>query len=65
MGMVHDIIEAGGKEAALRADIERAVVEAASLYMADESVGMGFLYSGWCQAALPHRRLPDEHPGDR
>jgi len=62
MGMVHDIIEAGGKEAALRADIERAVVEAASLYMADESVGMGFLYSGWCQAALPHRRLPDEAP---
>jgi Plasmid encoded RepA protein len=62
MGMVHDIIEAGGKEAALRADIKRAVVEAASLYMADESVGMGFLYSGWCQAALPHRRLPDEAP---
>ncbi|WP_043367313.1 hypothetical protein [Belnapia sp. F-4-1] len=60
MGTVHDILEAGGKEAALRADIERAVVEAASLYMADESAGIGFLYSGWCQAALPHRRLPDE-----
>ncbi|WP_328702782.1 replication protein RepA [Belnapia mucosa] len=62
MGTVHDILEAGGKEAALRADIERAVVEAAALYMADESAGIGFLYSGWCQAALPHRRLPDEDP---
>lgn len=59
MGAVHDIIEAQGKAAALQADIDRAVVEAASLYMADEDSGIGFLYSGWCQAALPHRRLPD------
>jgi hypothetical protein len=28
--------------------------------MADEDNGIGFLYSGWCQAALPHRRLPDD-----
>jgi hypothetical protein len=27
--------------------------------MADEESGIGFLYSGWCQTALPHRRLPD------
>ena len=60
MGTVHDILEAGGKAAALQADFERAVVEAAALYMADESAGIGFLYSGWCQAALPHRRLPDD-----
>ena len=59
MGSVHDIIEAHGKKAALEADLDRRVVEAAAQYMADEDSGMGFLYSGWCQAALPHRRLPD------
>jgi Plasmid encoded RepA protein len=28
--------------------------------MSDEDRGIGCLYSGWCQAALPHRRLPDD-----
>lgn len=60
MGTVHDILEAQGKAAALKADLGRPVVEAASLYMSDEAGGIGFLYSGWCQAALPHRRPPDE-----
>ena len=27
--------------------------------MGDEDSAIGYLYSGWCQAALPHRRLPD------
>ena len=40
-------------------NLERGLVEAASAYMADEEGGIGYLYSGWCQAALPHRRLPD------
>ena len=62
MGQVHDILEARGKQAALQLDFGRNVVEAASAYMADEDGGIGFLYSGWCQAALPHRRLPD-HKG--
>jgi len=60
MGTVHDIIEARGKQAAIQSDFDRAVVEAAAVYMADEGSGLGFLYSGWCQAALPHRRLPDD-----
>jgi hypothetical protein len=59
MGMVHDIIEVSGKQAALDARVERPVVEAAAQYMADEEGGIGFLYSGWCQAALPHKRLSD------
>ena len=59
MGTVHDIIEARGKKGALESDIDRSVVEAAARYMADEDTGIGFLYSGWCQAALPHKRLPD------
>ncbi|MDO9712829.1 replication protein RepA, partial [Paracraurococcus lichenis] len=60
--MVHDILDADGKAAALRTDINQHVVEAAAGYMADESAAIGFLYSGWCQAALPHRRLPDDAP---
>jgi Plasmid encoded RepA protein len=60
MGEVHDLIERSGKRAALlMADLDRQVVEAAAAYMADEDAGTGFLYSGWCQAALPHRKLPD------
>src|SRR6476659_5422524 len=60
MGTVHDLIEARGKAGTLAFDFDRPVVEAAATYMADEDSGIGFLYSGWCQAALPHRRLPDE-----
>ncbi|WP_439548892.1 replication protein RepA [Falsiroseomonas sp.] len=62
MGTVHDLIEAQGKKAALSADFARNVVEAAAAYMSDDEAGVGFLYSGWCQAALPHRRLPDDQP---
>jgi hypothetical protein len=60
MGMVHDIIEHNGKQGALLADLDRREIEAAAAYMADEGDGIGFLYSGWCQAALPHRKLPDD-----
>ena len=28
--------------------------------MSEEDGGVGFLYSGWCQAALPHKRLMDD-----
>lgn len=58
MGTVHDIIEAHGKAAAI-AEFGRLTAEAAAAYMADEGSGIGFLYSGWCQAALPHRKQPD------
>jgi hypothetical protein len=60
MGTVHDILEAHGRQAALTFEIERRVVEAAMAYMSDEDGGIGFLYSGWCQAALPHKRLADD-----
>jgi Plasmid encoded RepA protein len=36
------------------------VVEAAAQYLGDEENSIGFLYSGWCQAALPHRKLANE-----
>jgi hypothetical protein len=59
MGTLHDIIEAKGKQAALVAEVDRRAVEAAANYMADEDNGIGFLYSGLCQAALPHKKLAD------
>jgi hypothetical protein len=61
MGTVHKLLEAKGKQAALQlGGLDRREIEAAATYMADEDSSIGFLYSGWCQAALPHRRLPDE-----
>jgi hypothetical protein len=63
MGTVHDILGAKGRQATLQLDFDRQVVEAAAAYMSDEDTGISFLYSGWCQAALPHRRLPDHKGG--
>lgn len=61
MGTVHKLLEEKGKQGVLQLGmLDRREVEAASSYMTDEDVGIGFLYSGWCQAALPHRRLPDD-----
>src|SRR3954468_9292618 len=60
MGTVHDLIEFRGKQEALKLDPDRTVIEAAAAYMSDEDRGIGCLYSGWCQAALPHRRLSDD-----
>jgi hypothetical protein len=60
---VHRLIEELGRQGALKAaetDGDRRAVEAAINYMSDEEAGIGFLYSGWCQAALPHKRLPDD-----
>ena len=46
MGAVHDLIEAKGKQEALKLPFDRQVIEAAAAYMADEETGIGFLYSG-------------------
>ena len=48
-----------GKQAALKLDVDRREVEAAAAYMADEDTGIGYLFSGWCQAGLPHKKLAD------
>ncbi|MGB7548025.1 MAG: replication protein RepA [Terracidiphilus sp.] len=60
MGEIHDILAAKGKLAALEGGHHRNVVEAAAAYMGNEESGTGFLYSGWCQSALPHKRQPDD-----
>jgi hypothetical protein len=62
MGEVHDLLEAHGKQET-RGLIEGRhgprIVEAASAWSADEDIGIGYMYSGWCQTALPHRRPAD------
>ncbi|WP_424137827.1 replication protein RepA [Roseomonas chloroacetimidivorans] len=60
MGTVHDLLQERGKRAVLDLDMDRRVVEAAAEYLADEENGLGFAYSGWAQAALPHKRLADD-----
>ena len=60
MAEVHSLLLAYGKEAVLRHDVDRAVVEAAAAYLSSEDTDIGYLFSGWAQAALPHRRLPND-----
>jgi hypothetical protein len=60
MGTVHQLLEAHGKQAALQLDLDRRVIEVAHDYMSDEEGGVGFIYSGFAQAALPHKRLADD-----
>lgn len=60
MGEVHRLIEAHGKRAVLQLDFDRRVVETAHDYMSDEEGGVGFIYSGFAQAALPHKKLADD-----
>jgi hypothetical protein len=62
MGEVHRLLRHKGREEALRSDIDRRVVEAAAGYLASEDPEVGFIYSGFAQAALPHKRLPDDAP---
>lgn len=59
MGDVHKLIEQHGAEAVRRMDLPRAVVDAAAGYMSAEERDL-FLFTGWAQAALPHRKLADD-----
>ena len=63
MGKIHEQLSEYGKQGALafaENGVERKVLEAAYEFMADDVGGIGFLFSGWCQTALPHRKLPDD-----
>lgn len=60
MGSVHRLLEEHGRQGALIFDVDRRVLDAAADYMSDEEGGVGFIYSGFAQAALPHRKLPDD-----
>lgn len=60
MGQVHRLIREQGREEAIKSDHPRTVIEAAVGYFSAEESEVGFLYSGWCQAALPHKKLADD-----
>ena len=60
MGTVHQLITKHGHEGALQLELDRRVVDAAATYMAAEDSSSAYLFSGWAQAALPHKKLPDD-----
>ncbi len=63
MGEVHKLLDEKGRAGVLAdscASFNRSVVEAASSYMTCEVGEIGYLYSGWAQSALPHKRLADD-----
>jgi len=61
MGSVHQLLlEFGREEALKRVEVDRAVVDTAAAYLTCEDTDTGYLYSGWAQAALPHKRLADD-----
>jgi hypothetical protein len=62
MGDVHDLLDLRGRQQArAMAEGRRGprIVEAAAAWSADEEIGTGYMYSGWCQTALPHRKPTD------
>ena len=60
MGTVHQLITKHGREGALQLELNRRVVDAAASYMAVEDSSSAYLFSGWAQAALPHKKLADD-----
>jgi hypothetical protein len=60
MGQVHELLTSRGKQGAVESGLDRGIVEAASTYLGNEEGGTGFLYSGWCQSALPHKQIPHD-----
>ncbi|KAA2212454.1 replication protein RepA [Teichococcus oryzae] len=63
MATVHSLIEAFGRQASRDLVEGRRgprIVEAAASWAADEDIGTGYIHSGWCQTALPHRRPEDD-----
>ncbi len=60
MGEVHRLLIEHGKTGVLQFDLDRRVVEAAAAYLGSEATDTGYLYSGWAQSALPHKKLSDD-----
>lgn len=61
MSAIHARIEELGRQGALALpEFDRATIEAAHAFMSAEEQKTSFLFSGWCQTALPHRRLKDD-----
>jgi Plasmid encoded RepA protein len=67
VGTIHQLVAAHGRDEArkLVEPAERRLVDIAADVLAQESASMGFTYSGFCQTALPHKRLPDDREWTR
>lgn len=63
MAKVHRLLLEHGKEEVLRQDLDRAVVEAAAGYLSSDDTDIGYLFSGWAQAACPIGDFPTTQPG--
>lgn len=61
MGTLHQLVLDVGRDEAMRLVMaeDRHLVRVAADVLAEERDGVGVTYSGFCQAALPHKRLPD------
>ncbi len=64
MGTLHELVLNVGREEALRrVDVDdRHLVKIAADVLTEEANDIGVTYSGFCQAALPHKRLPVDEP---
>ena len=60
MAEIHKLLQEHGKAGVLALDVDRRVVEAAAGYLGSEESEVGFLYSGWAQSALPHKKLAND-----
>ena len=60
MGSVHRLVIEHGREAALKKvdPAERHLVRIAADILAEDDDAIGVTYSGFCQASLPHKKLP-------
>ena len=64
MGDIHDIVLRLGVEQARQVvgEGQEHLVDLVGRLLAEESEAFGFSYSGFCLAAFPHRRQPDDKP---
>ena len=64
MGTVHELLETHGRAAARELVEGRRgarIVEAAARWQSDEDIGTGFIFSGWCQTGLSHKKPAEEN----
>ena len=64
MGTLHQLVLDVGREEALRRVVadDRHLVRIAADVLTDEANDIGVTYSGFCQAALPHKKLAVDEP---
>jgi hypothetical protein len=62
LGTVHKLVIEHGREAALQKvdPAERHLVRVAADILAEDDDAIGVTYSGFCQASLPHKKLPND-----